>query len=179
MTYATQRFFSEQYRQAARPEFQPNDSTSSRNCAHNFLTNMSKSAYECYYCGRKDFKSARGCQQHLLRSATCKAKHEAYISNNPGGNAPDQLALNAVVLQERPLTRSRRAAQEAEEEQLNVQHDRDATSPLENNRVLAERKLLITPSPNWEKEIVTVAEPRVTHSLTAPKRPRHRNRNGT
>ena len=44
-------------------------------------------------------------------------------------------------------------------------------SPLENNRVLAERKLLIIPSPNWEKEIVTVAEPRVTHSLTAPKRP--------
>ena len=66
----------------------------------------------------------------MLRSATCKAKHEAYISNNPGGNAPDQLALNAVVLQERPLTRSRRAAQEAEEEQLNVQHDRDATPPV-------------------------------------------------
>ena len=91
---------------------------------------MSNSAYECYYCGRNDFKSARGCQQHLLHSATCKAKHEAYISNNPGGNAPDQLALSTVVLQDRPLTRSRRAAQAAEEEQLNAQHDRDATPPV-------------------------------------------------
>ena len=91
---------------------------------------MSKNTFECYYCGRNDFKSARGCQQHLLRSATCKAKHEAYISNNPGGNLPEQLAISAMELPNRRLTRSQRAAKEAEDELLNIPHDADATPPV-------------------------------------------------
>ena len=113
-----------------RSNFQPNHSVSCTTGGHIFDANMPKNTFECYYCGRKDFKSARGCQQHLFRSATCKAKHEAYISNNPVGNLPEQLAFSGVEFPNRPLTRSQRAAQEAEEEQLNTPHDADATPPV-------------------------------------------------
>ena len=78
-------------------------------------------AIACEYCGRDDFKSDRGLQQHLSRSKRCNDAHKASISCNPSQRDAETLAWTQKILADN----AKRAAL-AKLSLFEVQHDMDA-----------------------------------------------------
>ena len=83
---------------------------------------MSKNrAIACQYCGKADFKSDRGLQQHLSRTKRCKAAHKAAISCNPSQQDAETLAWTQKILADN----AKRAAL-AKLNVIQVHHDMEA-----------------------------------------------------
>ena len=87
--------------------------------------------YQCFYCGRNDFKSARGYQQHLLRAQSCRERHEAAISFHSNTIQRQQLQRTSEILSQelRRTTRSQSAA-------LLQAHDAEAVRPTNTTESL-------------------------------------------
>lgn len=86
---------------------------------------------QCPHCGRSNFRSNRGLQQHLRSSGSCKEKHEALLTAN--ANAQREAELNRAreaLLQEanKPKTRSQARAALANDATVHELHHDQPTS---------------------------------------------------
>ena len=82
-----------------------------------------KQGITCQFCGREDFKSHKGHQQHVTRNKRCNAAHKEAFSWNPNQRDAEHLAWTQKILADN----AKRMAL-AKLDTIQVLHDMDAIS---------------------------------------------------
>ena len=62
--------------------------------------------YECIYCGKNDFRTERGLDQHLVRSAYCQEQREADEAEGGGYYTAEEGMTYTTIVNQAKVKRS-------------------------------------------------------------------------
>lgn len=89
------------------------------------ISTNNMSTFACPHCGRDNFKTSRGLQQHIRANAACNEKDEALLSSNKHARTLEKEARAKLFL-EKNERRATRSQTQAEARRLGLAHDNDA-----------------------------------------------------